>query len=161
MKAPKARLKPASSVSQARLSVTSSKLSTNSSSLLRLATSVSHQRIRRCPPVNSSPTSTVALSSASPSAEKSCSGGEPSAGISTSSGTTARSWNSKMPMTRLPCSDSSSSRSDSSLTTSAVLLMATAPDKAKAVCQLIFHHPGNAAASSKAPAMTSSMVSTT
>ena len=56
------------------------------------------------------------------------SGLAPRAGISTSSGTTARSWNSSTPITRLPCSDSSSRRSDISLTTMAVLLMAIAPD---------------------------------
>eukprot|EP01035_Chromulina_nebulosa_P059409 gene59409-81317_t len=39
------------------------------------------------------------------------SGDDPSAGISTSSGTTARSWNSRMPITRRPCSLSSSARS--------------------------------------------------
>src|SRR5674476_1378167 len=45
-------------------------------------------------------------------------------------------------MTRLPCSDSSSSRSVISLTTMAVLLMASAPDRAKAVCQPMPHKPG-------------------
>ena len=44
-KAPSASDRPACSVSQARPSVTSSRLSMNSSSLLRRATSVSHQRI--------------------------------------------------------------------------------------------------------------------
>jgi hypothetical protein len=45
MKAPSASDRPASSVSQARPSVISSRLRTNSSSLLRRATMVSHQRI--------------------------------------------------------------------------------------------------------------------
>mmetsp|Transcript_18531 Transcript_18531/g.44415 ORF Transcript_18531/g.44415 Transcript_18531/m.44415 type:complete len:217 (-) Transcript_18531:959-1609(-) len=49
-KAPSARLRPACSVSQARPSVTSSRLSMKSSSLLRRATSVSHQRISFWPP---------------------------------------------------------------------------------------------------------------
>ena len=52
-KAPSASDRPASSVSQARPSVTSSRLRTNSSSLLRRATSVSHQRITRWPPTSS------------------------------------------------------------------------------------------------------------
>src|SRR5665647_1642236 len=47
MKAPSARLRPAFSVSQASASVTSSRLSTNNSSLLRRATRVSHQRMMR------------------------------------------------------------------------------------------------------------------
>jgi hypothetical protein len=53
-KAPSASDRPACSVSQARPSVTSSRFSTNSSSLLRRATSVSHQRITRWPPTSSS-----------------------------------------------------------------------------------------------------------
>jgi hypothetical protein len=58
----------------------------------------------------------------------------PSAGISTSSGTTARSWNSSTPMTRRPCSLSSSSRSAISLTTMAVDDMAMAPPSTTAPC---------------------------
>ena len=50
MNAPSARLRPASSVSQARPSVTSSTFRMKSSSLRRRATSVSHQRITRGPP---------------------------------------------------------------------------------------------------------------
>ena len=68
MNAPSARLRPASSVSQASPSVMSSRFSMNSSSLLRRATSVSHQRITLCPPVSSTATSTVALSKAMPNA---------------------------------------------------------------------------------------------
>ena len=137
IKAPSARLKPASSVIHASASVTSSRFKTNSSSLLRRATIVSHQRITRWPPVSSRPTSTVAFSAAITSAINKVSAGAPRAGINTSSGTTARSWNSSTPMMRLPCSDSISSRSDSILTTIAVLLMAIAPDNASAVCHCI------------------------
>jgi hypothetical protein len=61
--------------------------------------------------------------------------GEPSAGISTSSGTTARSWNSSTPITRRPCSLSSSSRSAISFTTMAVELIAKAPPSTTAPCQ--------------------------
>ena len=130
MKAPSASDRPASSVSQASPRVTSSRFSTNSSSLLRRATRVSHQRITRWPPTSSSAISTAALRAASASAASSMSGGLPRAGISTSRGTTAKSWNSSTPITRLPCSVSSSSRSDISLTTMAVLLIASAPDSA-------------------------------
>ena len=161
MKAPSARLRPASSVSQASPSVTSSRLSTNSSSLLRRATRVSHQRIRRCPPVSSSVISSAALSPASSKAEKSASGRDPSAGISTSSGTTARSWNSSTPTTRLPCSDSSSSRSAISLMTMAVLLMAMAPDSASAVCHCICHRVGARLAKNREASVTITRVSTT
>ncbi len=161
MKAPSARLRPARSVSQASASVTSSRLSTNSSSLLRRATMVSHQRMMRCPPVSSSPTRTAALSPAMASAMSSASAGAPSAGISTSSGTTAKSWNSSTPMTRLPCSDSSSSRSDSSLTTMAVLLMAIAPDSASAVCQPMVQRLGAMLARNREPTVASTMVSAT
>ncbi len=141
MKAPSANDSPASSVSQASPSVTSSRLSMNSSSLLRRATRVSHQRMTRCPPTSSTPTSSTAFSKARPRASSSWSGEEPRAGISTSSGTTARSWNSRMPSTRRPCSLSSSPRSDSSLTTMAVLLMARVPPSASADCQPICQTP--------------------
>ncbi len=160
-KAPSASDRPASSVSQASPSVTSSRFRTNSSSLLRRATRVSHQRITRWPPVSSSPIRTAALSAARPSATSSVSGGLPRAGISTSSGTTARSWNSSTPITRLPCSVSSSSRSDSSFTTIAVLLMATAPASAMAVRQSMPHRPGAASSSSSEPPVPSTIVSST
>ncbi len=161
IKAPSARLRPARSVSQASASVTSNRLSTNSSSLLRRATRVSHQRMTRWPPVSSRPISTVAFSPASASAMNSLSGGEPRAGMSTSNGTTARSWNSSTPITRLPCSDASSSRSASSLTTMAVLLMAMAPPSASAVCHSIFHRLGARVARNIEPTVASTTVSTT
>ncbi len=161
MKAPSARLRPASSVSHASPSVISSRFSMNSSSLLRRATCVSHQRIRRWPPVSSRPTSTAALSSASPRAVSRRSGDELSAGIRISRGTTARSWNSRMPITRRPCSLSSSERSAISLTTMAVLLMASTPDSASADCQPISHTPPTRCASARASPVTTSMLSTT
>ena len=71
MNAPSAKLNPANSVIQAKPSVTSSRFSTNSSSLLRRATKVSHQRMTRCPPVISKVMSTVALAAASNKAENS------------------------------------------------------------------------------------------
>ena len=161
MKAPSARLSPASSVSQARPRVMSSRFSMNSSSLLRRATCVSHQRMNFCPPVSSSPTSTVALTSARPSARSNSSGEEPSAGTSTSSGTTARSWNSRMPMIWRPCSLSSSARSARSLPTMAVLLMAMVPARATAVCQPTSHTPPSQRASTSVPITAASIVAAT
>ena len=136
-KAPSASDRPKCSVSQARPSVTSSRLRMKSSSLLRRATSVSHQRIARWPPTSSTVSSAAALRMAQPTSVASSSAPEPSAGISTSSGTTARSWNSSTPMTRRPCSDSSSSRSASSLATMAVDDIAIAPPSTTAPCQPI------------------------
>ena len=137
MKAPKAKLSPASSVNQASPKVTNNTLSTNNSSVCRRATSSNHQRIKRWPPVSNNVMSTVALTTARPKAEINCSGGASSAGIRTKKGTTAKSWNSKTPNTRLPCSESSSKRSDMSLITMAELLMDKAPAKVNAVCQLM------------------------
>ena len=161
MKAPSAKLRPARSVSQASPSVISSRLSMNSSSLLRRTTRVSHQRMTPCPPVSSTVTRTVALSSARPRAPSRCSGDEPSAGTSTRSGTTARSWNSKMPITLRPCSLSISARSDISFTTMAVLLMDNTPASAKAVCQPTSHTPPNHCASSSVPPNPTAMVTAT
>ena len=140
MKAPSAKLKPANSVNQAKPRVMKSRLSTNNSSLLRRATRVNHQRITWRPPTSNTVISTLAFRAAMPSACTKCSPDAPSAGISTRSGTTAKSWNSKIPITRLPCSDSISIRSVISLTTMAVLLIANALDSAKEVCQLISHN---------------------
>jgi hypothetical protein len=58
-------------------------------------------------------------------------------GIRISSGTTARSWNSRMPMMLRPCGLSSSSRSVSIFETIAVDDIASAPPSANAACQLI------------------------
>lgn len=161
MKAPSARLSPACSVSQARPSVISSRLSMNSSSLLRRATTVSHQRITRWPPHSSSEMRAAAFRPASSSAVNRRSGSAPSAGISTSSGTTAKSCSSSTPITRWPCSESSSSRSTIIFTTMAVLLMAIAPDSASAVCQPMCQRSAISQLMAMAPALTSAIVSTT
>ena len=150
--APSASDRPACSVRYASASVTSNRLSMNSSSLLSRAMIVSHQRITRWPPTSSTVSSRAAFRLATASACSSSAGFEPSAGISTSSGTTAKSWNSSTPITRRPCSLSSSSRSAISLTTIAVLLIASAPPSATALCQFKPHsrpaatkHQANAA----------------
>ena len=67
IKAPKASDSPACSVKYASPSVIKSRLSMNSSSLFRRATSVSHQRMIFCPPVNRMAIKNVALSEAMPS----------------------------------------------------------------------------------------------
>ena len=103
----------------------------------------------------------LAFSNAKPNALASASGGAPSAGISTSSGTTARSWNSSTPITRLPCSLSSSRRSAISLTTMAVLLMVSAPDSASAVCQPSRQAGGSCVAITSAPTVAMVIVSST
>ena len=64
-------------------------------------------------------------------------------------------------MTRLPCADSISSRSAMSLTTIAVLLMASAAESASAVCQPMPHRLGAQWANIKENPVASSMVSTT
>ena len=133
--APSASDKPARWVSQARPSVTSSRLRTNSSSLFLRATSVSHQRMTTRPPIRSTVSRTAALSAATASSSSSPAVVEASAGISTSSGTTARSWNSNTAITRRPCSLSSSRRSAISLTTMAVELIASAAPRASAPFQ--------------------------
>ena len=136
-KAPSASDSPACSVIQARPSVISSRFSTNSSSLLRRATIVSHQRMARRPPTSRIVSSAAALTQASARAQAMSLPLEFSAGISTSSGTTAKSWNSSTPMTRLPCSLSTSSRSAISLTTMAVLDIAIAAPSTTLPCQPI------------------------
>ncbi len=154
--APSARDRPACSVSQARPNVTSSRLSTNSSSLFSLATCVSHQRITRWPPTSSSVSKTAALAIAMVSVTPSCVSPAPSAGISTSSGTTAKSWNSSTPITRRPCSLSSSSRSAISFTRIAVDDIAIAAPSAIAPC-----HDKSQARPTAAKAAVSSTLPTT
>ena len=91
IKAPSARLKPVNSVSQANPRVINNRLSTNSSSLLRRATTVSQNRITRGPPTSSKVIRTVALAVAMASVSNNCSPEAPKAGISTNKGTTAKS----------------------------------------------------------------------
>ena len=89
--APKAKDSPACSVIHDKPRVMSKRLSMNSSSLLRCATCLSHQRMSFCPPVSNKAIKAVALSKAKPNAAANFSGGDPKAGISTSRGTTAKS----------------------------------------------------------------------
>ena len=159
--APSARLKPANSVSQARASVISSRLSTNNSSLLRRATSVNHQRMTCWPPTSNTAISKVAFTAARASAPANSSPAAPSAGMRTSSGTTARSWNNNTPITRFPCSESISSRSTISFTTIAVLLIASAPESASAVCQLMPQTLGANDASNSVASVAASIVKAT
>ena len=134
--APSASDRPASSVIAAMPKVTPSRLNMNSSSLLRREIAVSHQRITFWPPDSSTASTTTALMTAGTSVASRLPVLPPSAGMITSSGTTARSWNSSTPITRRPCSLSSSSRSAISLTTSAVLDIAIALPSTAAPCQL-------------------------
>ena len=61
----------------------------------------------------------------------------------------------------MPCSDSSSSRSATSLITMAVLLMAMALDSASAVCHSIFQSVGAMVATNKENTVTMTSVSNT
>ena len=136
MNEPIAMDKPACSVSQAKPSVMSKIFSMKSSSLLRRSTIRSHTRMAFCPPHSNKPTNTAALSKAEDNSTHTLpSFIWPNAGISTSKGTTAKSWNSNTPMTRRPCSLSSSSRSAIIFTTIAVLDMAIAPANTSEPCQ--------------------------
>ncbi len=94
MNEPSARLRPASSVNHASPKVISNRFSTNSSSLLRRAISVNHQRMMRCPPASSRKITRAALSPATARVIINCSADAPERGISTNRGTTAKSWNS-------------------------------------------------------------------
>ena len=159
--APSAKLSPAISVNQANPNVINSTFKTKSSSVCRRATNSSHHRISRWPPVSNKVIKTVAFSAASNKAGINCSAGALSAGISTSNGTTAKSWNSSTPTTRLPCSVSNSKLSDMSLITMAVLLIANAPANAIAVCQLICHKVGAMLFKNSEAMVMNTMVSTT
>jgi hypothetical protein len=133
--APSASDRPARSVIQAAPSVTSSRFSMNSSCERRLATMVNHLRISFWPKNSSSASTPAAFTAAQPRFIASSSAGRASEGIRISSGTTARSWNSRIPMMRRPCSLSSSRRSVSILETIAVDDIASAPPSASAACQ--------------------------
>ncbi len=162
--APSASDSPASCVSQARPSVTSNRLRTNSSSLFLRTTSVSHQRMTARPPISRIVSRTVALSAATASSCSSSAGVELSAGMTTSSGTTARSWNSSTAITRRPCSLSISRRSAISLTTIAVELIASAAPSASALCQpspQVRPLAAKSATSAALPASAARIVSTT
>ncbi len=107
-----------------------------SSSLLRREMAVRNHFITFWPPDSSTASTTTALMMAGTSVLNRSRVSPPSAGMITSNGTTARSWNSSTPITRRPCSLSSSSRSAISLTTSAVLDIAIALPSTTAACQL-------------------------
>ena len=159
--APSARDSPACSVIHAAPRVIRSRLSMNSSCERRLTTMVNQPRIRRWP-TNSSKVNTItAFTPAQARVSASASGRWPSDGIMISSGTTARSWNSRMPMILRPCSLSSSSRSVSILTTMAVDDMASAPPSANAPCQLICKWAGSWLAMSQPNSKVAMMVNAT
>jgi len=126
-KAPSSIDRPARSVSQANSSVASSTFSVKTSCERSRATCRNQRRISGGPNFNSRNSSTVALTIAQPSSSRQSPGPPPSAGVRISSGISARSWNSRMPKTRLPWSVSSSRLSASILLTSAVDDIATAP----------------------------------
>ena len=137
-KAPSAIDRPAFSVIQAAPRVIIRRFSMNSSCERRLTTNVNHLRISFWPKNSSSTSTTTALKLAQARVAASSVGFCASEGIRISRGTTARSWNSKMPMMRRPCWLSSSSRSVSILETMAVDDIASAPPSANAACQLIW-----------------------
>ena len=92
------------------------------------------RRITKGPMRSKTKSSTAALSSAKNKSFNSESP-PPSAGITTSRGITARSWKSKTPKARRPCSLSSSRRSANSLVMSAVDDIASAAPITKPVFQ--------------------------
>ena len=132
--APSTRERPARPVTKASSRVTSSTFRTNSSFERRRATIPSQARISFGPRVITTASASTALPRAMATAAPSASADWSSAGSSTSRGTTARSWNSSMPMTWRPCAVSSSSRSASSLETIAVEDIAAMPPRASPAC---------------------------
>src|SRR5438445_595344 len=132
--APSTRDRPARPVTKASSSVTSSTFRTNSSFERRRATIPSQARISLGPRVITTASASTALPRAMATAAPSASADWSSAGSSTSKGTTARSWNSSMPMTWRPCAVSSSSRSASSLETIAVEDIAAMPPRVSPAC---------------------------
>ncbi|MNM90497.1 hypothetical protein D3C81_1027620 [compost metagenome] len=157
MNAPSAIDRPSRSVSAAMPSVTSSRFSMNSSCERRAATMWNQRLIRRCPRKKIAPSATTILTVASPSAITRSPGSRDSAGITISSGTTARSWNSRMLMMLRPCSLSSSMRSDSIFETIAVDDIASAPPSATEAC----HDSGKSQLKAQLAGTTASIDSTT
>ena len=113
----------------------SSTFSMKSSGERARATTWNHARIGVCPKNRISASATAALSPAAASAHASSGPGLPSEGRTIRNATTARSWNSRMPMTSRPCGVASSIRSASIFDTIAVELIASAPPSANPVCQ--------------------------
>ncbi len=129
--APSASDRPASSVSAASPSVISSTFSMNSSELRCRATRWNQARIGFCPAKRMSPSATTALTLAVPSAIARSPPLFDSDGSTIRNATTARSWNSRMPITSRPCGVASSIRSASIFETIAVELIASAPPSAR------------------------------
>ena len=78
---------------------------------------------------------TAALSTATTELAHELASPLPSEGITIRNATTARSWNSRMPITSRPCGVASSIRSASIFETIAVELIASMPPSAKPACQ--------------------------
>ncbi len=138
MKAPSASDRPKRSVMNAAPSVTSSRLSTNSSCERRRATTL-NQRVMNFWPTNSSSARAITIfTAARPRVTiRSLEDSPPNAAITISSGTTARSWNSSTPKMLRPCSVSISSRSASIFETIAVDDIASAPPSATLPCHVM------------------------
>ncbi len=129
--APSANDSPASSVSAASPSVTSSTLSMNSSDERSRATMKNHPCISFWPKNRIAASATAALPAAMASGFHRSAPPSASVGIAIRNATTARSWNSRMPITSRPCGELSSERSASNFDTIAVELIASAPPSAK------------------------------
>ena len=106
-----------------------------SSELLCRATTWNHARIGFCPANRISVSATAALKAASPRSSTRSPPPFASDGMMMRKATTARSWNSRMPMMSRPCGVASSIFSASIFDTMAVELIASAPPSAKPTCQ--------------------------
>ena len=119
--APRPMLSPASCISQALPSTTSSAVAVNTSGMRVRATIRNRWRSSTRPPSTSAAIAVTAFSTASHSGWAAAgSPACPSSGISASSGIAARSWNSRIANARRPCSLASALRSASSCRPTAV-----------------------------------------
>ena len=107
----------------------------NSSGERARATMWNHARIGFWPTKRISTSAISALKPAAASVHARSGPGFPSDGSTIRKATTARSWNSRMPMMSRPCGVASSIRSASIFETIAVELMASAPPSANPACQ--------------------------
>ena len=144
--APSASESPASSVTHASPSVTSSTNSTKSSEDFCEATMWKSGRISRCPTKRTTPSTIAAFRSATAMAPASAFAGSASAGTRTRSGITARSWKSSTPMIWRPAGVCSCACSESVLETIAVDDIASTPPTMSPV----FHDSPAASATSAA-----------
>ena len=119
----------------------------NSSELRCLATRWNQRRIGFWPSPRISISATTAFSAAKASASASSVPVRFNDGMTIRNATTARSWNSRMPITSRPCGVPSSIRSASILETIAVELIASAPPRTSPAC-----HENPSSGSSSAPA---------